>query len=198
MNKTEPTELAQARISDEQIAAGWKDTFSADPPSQAAPSPAPDISPGCEMARDWCVTVEVFGRPVLTISDNGYSGLSDLDPWESTIRGCAQHLLSFTGTSVEQAAPDPAKQEPVLWANPNNIRSQITPDQKRTWAEDLVANFTTPLYTRPTPPDALRESHRELVAALRPFANYACDVPCDCHNCRARAALTRAMKVDHD
>lgn len=27
--------------------------------------------------------------------------------------------------------------------------------------------------------------------ALRPFANYACDEPCDCHNCQARSALTK-------
>ena len=26
----------------------------------------------------------------------------------------------------------------------------------------------------------------DLLEALRPFANYACDEPCDCHNCRAR------------
>jgi hypothetical protein len=35
-------------------------------------------------------------------------------------------------------------------------------------------------------------AHDELVAALRPFANYACNVPCDCHNCRARAAIAKA------
>jgi hypothetical protein len=28
-----------------------------------------------------------------------------------------------------------------------------------------------------------------LEEALRPFANYACDEPCNCHNCIARAAL---------
>jgi hypothetical protein len=32
----------------------------------------------------------------------------------------------------------------------------------------------------------------DLLDALRPFANYACDVPCECHNCRARAAIARA------
>jgi hypothetical protein len=32
----------------------------------------------------------------------------------------------------------------------------------------------------------------ELLEALRPFANYACDVPCDCHNCKARAAIAKA------
>lgn len=32
----------------------------------------------------------------------------------------------------------------------------------------------------------------ELLEALRPFANFACDVPCDCHNCRARAAVAKA------
>jgi hypothetical protein len=32
-----------------------------------------------------------------------------------------------------------------------------------------------------------------LLEALRPFANYACDEPCECHNCRARAAITQAV-----
>lgn len=32
----------------------------------------------------------------------------------------------------------------------------------------------------------------ELQTALEPFANYACDKPCDCHNCKARAALARS------
>jgi hypothetical protein len=32
----------------------------------------------------------------------------------------------------------------------------------------------------------------DLLAALRPFANYACDVPCDCNNCAARAAIATA------
>ncbi len=32
----------------------------------------------------------------------------------------------------------------------------------------------------------------QLLEALRPFANYACDVPCNCHNCRARAAIKAA------
>jgi hypothetical protein len=31
---------------------------------------------------------------------------------------------------------------------------------------------------------------KALEEALRPFANYACDPPCECNNCRARAALT--------
>jgi hypothetical protein len=32
----------------------------------------------------------------------------------------------------------------------------------------------------------------ELLEALGPFANFACDVPCDCHNCQARAAIAKA------
>ena len=30
-----------------------------------------------------------------------------------------------------------------------------------------------------------------LEAGLRPFANYACDPPCECHNCKARALLEK-------
>lgn len=32
----------------------------------------------------------------------------------------------------------------------------------------------------------------ELLDALRPFAKFACDVPCECHNCRARAVILKA------
>jgi hypothetical protein len=32
----------------------------------------------------------------------------------------------------------------------------------------------------------------ELIEALRPFANFACDEPCGCNNCRARAAIAKA------
>jgi hypothetical protein len=42
----------------------------------------------------------------------------------------------------------------------------------------------------------LERVNAELVEAVRPFANYACSPPgeCECHNCRARAALTSATK----
>lgn len=32
----------------------------------------------------------------------------------------------------------------------------------------------------------------DMYMALEPFANYACDEPCDCHNCIARDALAKA------
>lgn len=57
----------------------------------------PDVPPGCEMTRNWSVTVECEGQTVLTISSQHIGGLPDLDPWASTIRGCAQHLLGFIG-----------------------------------------------------------------------------------------------------
>jgi len=31
-----------------------------------------------------------------------------------------------------------------------------------------------------------------IAKALEPFAKFACDEPCDCHNCEARAALAAA------
>ncbi len=50
------------------------------------------------------------------------------------------------------ASPEPQPTpEPVAWGHCSNIKSQITPEQKRTWADDLVADFTIPLYTHPTP-----------------------------------------------
>lgn len=60
-------------------------------------APTPDIPLGCEMAHGWCVQVSVFGETLLTIEENALSGLSDLDPWAGTIRGCAQHLAAFIG-----------------------------------------------------------------------------------------------------
>lgn len=35
----------------------------------------------------------------------------------------------------------------------------------------------------------------DLIDALRPFANVACDEPCECPNCRARAAIEKAEGV---
>jgi hypothetical protein len=39
-------------------------------------------------------------------------------------------------------------------------------------------------------------AHKGLLEALRPFANYACELKggetCDCHNCAARAAIAKA------
>jgi hypothetical protein len=42
-------------------------------------------------------------------------------------------------------------------------------------------------------PHVLSPLERELVDALRPFANYACSPAgtCACHNCRARDVLTK-------
>src|SRR6185369_14051329 len=64
-----------------------------------------DIPAGCEMSRGWCVSVEAGGGTVLTLSDQGYCGLTDLAPWESTVRGCANHLLSFVGAADDPASP---------------------------------------------------------------------------------------------
>jgi hypothetical protein len=41
----------------------------------------------------------------------------------------------------------------------------------------------------------LVESHQALIQALEPFANYACDPPCGCNNCRARAVVAKAKEV---
>ncbi len=38
----------------------------------------------------------------------------------------------------------------------------------------------------------LERSQAALISALEPFSNYACDEPCECHNCKARAALLAA------
>lgn len=43
-----------------------------------------------------------------------------------------------------------------------------------------------------------RVERETLLEALRPFANYACDPPCDgpCHNCIARAIIAKAEGSD--
>jgi hypothetical protein len=40
--------------------------------------------------------------------------------------------------------------------------------------------------------DTLKQQRDELLEALRPFANYACDEPCKCHNCQARSVIAKA------
>jgi len=58
---------------------------------------------------------------------------------------------------------------------------------------DALEN-TTPRAFAPQLRDAFEID--ELIEALRPFANYACDPPCECHNCKARAILAKhAPKV---
>lgn len=44
-------------------------------------------------------------------------------------------------------------------------------------------------------PRQLVERVKELEEAARPFANYACSPPghCDCHNCKARDLLSKAL-----
>lgn len=81
----------------------------------ASPEPVPDIPVGCEMTRNWSVTVCAEGADTLTISSEYVAGVSDLEPWRSTIRGCAQHLLSFVGEAA------PVAQEPVAWVRPDLV-----------------------------------------------------------------------------
>lgn len=40
--------------------------------------------------------------------------------------------------------------------------------------------------------DLIDKKTSDLVKALQPFANYACDPPCGCHNCIAREQVIRA------
>lgn len=77
-----------------------------EPCSCSAPT-APDIPPGCEMARGWAVEVSAQGERVLLLSDVGYSGMADIEPWASTIRGCAEHLQAFIGPAEGGASFDP-------------------------------------------------------------------------------------------
>ncbi|MPS30546.1 MAG: hypothetical protein E2576_14540 [Alcaligenaceae bacterium] len=60
-------------------------------------APAPDIPAGCEMTRNWAVTVQAEGAGILTISSEHIAGVDDIAPWESTILGCARHLVEFVG-----------------------------------------------------------------------------------------------------
>lgn len=38
----------------------------------------------------------------------------------------------------------------------------------------------------------LQQAAPALLEALRPFATFACDEPCECNNCKARAAIAKA------
>jgi hypothetical protein len=75
-------------------------------PTDTAEGPAPDVPPGCEMARGWCVRVSVYGDTILAIEEQALSGLADLEPWASTIRGCAEHLQAFIGPADGAPALD--------------------------------------------------------------------------------------------
>jgi hypothetical protein len=44
--------------------------------------------------------------------------------------------------------------------------------------------------------DTLRDSVAKLRASLKPFAAFACDEPCDCHNCKARSVLAETEHLD--
>jgi hypothetical protein len=50
------------------------------------------------------------------------------------------------------------------------------------------------LNARPEDDDARDAAIARLSAALKPFANYACEESCDCHNCEARAAILAAKE----
>lgn len=57
---------------------------------------------------------------------------------------------------------------------------------------DLIRDldrYARSLTAAETDRDALRARVAGLEAALKPFANFACDEPCQCNNCIARALL---------
>lgn len=65
--------------------------------------------------------------------------------------------------------------------------------QRAETAEQALANMTTD-YNKLC--DEARYQGAEICAlkeALRPFANYACDPPCGCNNCRAKELLAESV-----
>ncbi len=95
---------------DDALDAAWQAQVEASPQPPINAGAPPDIPPGCQMARGWCVTVSVYGDTVLTIEDGSLSSLKDLEPWVSTIQGCARHVLSFLGDQVMPSHRDPLTQ----------------------------------------------------------------------------------------
>lgn len=60
---------------------------------------------------------------------------------------------------------------------------------------DHAVNISRGVYSMVLDVAAVHVAHTKLlVEALRPFANFACSPAgqCDCHNCRARAAIAKA------
>jgi hypothetical protein len=53
------------------------------------------------MANGWGVSITIYGQQILHIGDDCLSGIADLDPWRSTVRGCAEHLMSFICTESD-------------------------------------------------------------------------------------------------
>ncbi|VTU28852.1 hypothetical protein H6CHR_03075 [Variovorax sp. PBL-H6] len=106
MHEAGETELARISTKVEQIRAKQAAKPKHSPLPEVPQAVALDIPAGCEMARGWCVEVSAQGERVLLLSDVGYSGLADLEPWASTIIGCAEHLQAFVGPACGGAPFD--------------------------------------------------------------------------------------------
>lgn len=50
-----------------------------------------------KQVQGWEVSVSINGDEVLTIGHNHLSGIENIMDYADTVRGCAQHLLSFIG-----------------------------------------------------------------------------------------------------
>ena len=93
--------------------------------------------------------------------------------------------------------------EPAFTKGPWHHFHEVTPGGRTLdWIEsdgDVVVSwqgFDSSGYGRPE-----RKANAALIAsapllfeALKPFAQFACDPPCGCHNCKARAALAAAQE----
>ena len=92
-----------------------------------------------------------------------------------------------------------AKHTPEPWKVVIGKRKDGDPDEVLVVTEDetRIICKVTPLNKRHDEDFAnayLIAAVPKMYAALRPFANYACDPPCGCNNCLARAAIAEAEK----
>jgi hypothetical protein len=93
--------------------------------SQAVPpgsEPADEYEPLPPEVHSWSVTVQVNGVDALTIHDEGYCGLTDVERYAAVVRRAATHLRSFIGKPAAEALSsdeqetraDPPKEPPPI------------------------------------------------------------------------------------
>lgn len=112
-------------------------------------------------------------------------------PWEAE-KSCGDEWWFGGGNGGEMVIRQsgPGYREPIAVMGTNlNHETHVDANFR------LIAEAGTVFHETQCTPRQLVERVKELEAAARPFANYACSPPghCDCHNCKARDLLSKAL-----